>query len=286
MTAQQPAAWGVRAEPPKGVEKTQPRVPNVGENGSGNGTGGQPPRRVSGRAAARQRARRCSRMRTAASQADAQGRSHRTARRRGVARGRRSRQGRARRSLRRAWRAVPAQGEHDGGGTAVAAQHAAAAKRRAKRSAERAQRTEARGIPARRAKTAKRAWQGSPVAKRRARTQNTKRRQRSDDRKYRRKDLEIVGLPKPKKLPVQASGGAAAAERAAGGGSLGEGANASQGGVPKKTGPHRALAMRPGGKAPVRAGRAGRGCRARRPCPAGSRRCPSPGTRSRPWAAG
>ena len=27
----QRAAWGVRAEPPKGVEKTQSRAPNVGE---------------------------------------------------------------------------------------------------------------------------------------------------------------------------------------------------------------------------------------------------------------
>ena len=46
-------ASGVRAEPPEGVEKTQPRVPNVWENGSGTGTGGQPPRRVSGRDTAR-----------------------------------------------------------------------------------------------------------------------------------------------------------------------------------------------------------------------------------------
>ena len=109
-------------------------------------------------------------------------------------------------------------------------------------------------MPARRDKTAQRAWQGSAVAKRRPRNPNANRRQRSNDRKHRGRVLEIVVLPKPKKLPgrlpVKGSGGAAAAERAAGGGSLGEGANASQGGVPKKTGPHRAMAMRPGGRAP------------------------------------
>ena len=70
-------------------------------------------------------------------------------------------------------------------------------------------------MPARRDETGKRARQGSPVAKRRARNPNTNRRQRRDDRKYRRKVLEIVVLPNPKKLPgrlpVEASGGAAAA---------------------------------------------------------------------------
>ena len=159
------AAEGRREDPTQGTERRGERFRNRNRR--------EPPRRVSGRAATRPRARRCSRMRTPASQADARGRSHRAARRRGVARGRRSRQGRARRSLRRAWRAAPAQGEHGGGGNAGPARHAAAANRqaaasnanrRAKRSAERAQRAEARGIPARRAETAQRTRQGSPVA--------------------------------------------------------------------------------------------------------------------------
>jgi len=229
VTAQQPAAWGVRAEPPKGVEKTRTRVLNVGENGSGIGTGGQPPRRVSGRAATRQRARRCSRMRTPASQADAQGRSHRVARRRGVARGRRSRQGRARRSLRRAWRAAPAQGEYDGAGTTVRAQHAAAANRqaavsnanrRAKRSAERAQRTEARGIPARRAETAQRARQGSPVAKRRARIHLMDRREQQERGQHRQKEVQVE---KRQRRAEKHGSGEAAAERGAEGDGLREG---------------------------------------------------------------
>ena len=49
----QPAAWGVRAEPPKGVGRTRSRVRNVGGTGSGIGTGGEPPWRLSGRVAAR-----------------------------------------------------------------------------------------------------------------------------------------------------------------------------------------------------------------------------------------
>ncbi len=98
---------------------------------------------------------------------------------RGDARSRRSRPGRAKRGLRRAWRAAPARGDHggsaddavepcrDGAGSATAV---SAASRRGKRSAQRPKGAEARGIPARRAETAQRARQGSPVAKRRAQT--------------------------------------------------------------------------------------------------------------------
>ena len=48
-------ASGVRAKPPPGVQRTKPRVPNERESGSGNGTGGQPPRRVSARDAERRK---------------------------------------------------------------------------------------------------------------------------------------------------------------------------------------------------------------------------------------
>ena len=60
-------------------------------------------------------------------------------------------------------------------------------------------------------------------------------------------------MPQEKQQPigrgqVQASGGVAAAERGAAGGALREGSGLD-GGAPKKIGPHRAMAMRPEGRA-------------------------------------
>ena len=101
---------------------------------------------------------------------------------RGDARRRRSRPGRARRGRRRARRAAPSRGvnggpaddavEH-GNERVVPATAVSAASRRASGARSERQRTEARGIPARRGETAQRARQGSPVAKRRAQTHRT-----------------------------------------------------------------------------------------------------------------
>ena len=85
-----------------------------------------------------------------------------------------------------------------------------------KGTAQRAQRVEARGIPARRDETGKRARQGSPVAKRRARIRNKKRRHRSDGQQHHRNKVEIIALAQVKEpedrmqREARRSGGAAA----------------------------------------------------------------------------
>ena len=107
-------------------------------------------------------------------------------------------------------------------------------------------------MPARRAKTAERAWQGSPVAKRRPRNQNTHRRHRGDRKQRHRNPVDIVGLPEQReqhgRLHVQVSSGAAAAERGAEGDALREGKRWS-GAVTKQCGQtrHRRVIGAPGG---------------------------------------
>ena len=79
---------------------------------------------------------------------------------------------------------TPARGGHDGERSEPPG----------KRSAQRAKRAEARGIPARRAETAQRARQGSPVAKRRAQSQEVNGRDRLDRRQCHRNVPDIVVL--------------------------------------------------------------------------------------------
>ena len=87
-------------------------------------------------------------------------------------------------------------------------------------------------MPARRVKTAQRAWQGSPVAKRRLQNPNRNPRHPSDGQQQRRNLLDIFDLPEHRErkeqkerkveLAAEVKGGAAAAERDAGGGALGK----------------------------------------------------------------
>ena len=85
-------------------------------------------------------------------------------------------------------------------------------------------------MTARRAETAQRAWQGSPVAKRRPQNQNTHRRHLGNRKQRHRNPVDIVVLPEQReqreqhgRLHVQARSGAAAAKRGAEGDALREG---------------------------------------------------------------
>ena len=181
-----------------------------------------------------------------------------------------------------------------------------------KRSAQRAKRTEARGIPARRDETAQRARQGSPVAKRRARIHRMKRRtrigdpQRSFQHRYRRQH-------QCRQQRRRRSSGGAVAECGAEGDALrqveplpcaertrsgitNEGESGSGTGTGRKPprrvggrscrGGCRSLVRaesrggtRPARGATVRARCDARGCRAGWPCRGGSRRCRNRETR-------
>ena len=105
-------------------------------------------------------------------------------------------------------------------------------------------------MPARRDKTAERAWQGSPVAKRRLQNSNRNPRHPSDGQQQRWNLLDIFDLPEQKEqkerkerrveLVAEVNGGAAAAQSDAAGGALkkARGVTAERGSK-KKRGPHR-----------------------------------------------
>ncbi len=130
---------------------------------------------------------------------------------RGAAQGQRSRPAQARRmrAANTVGGEIPDVGvSHQGGG------HAGGGERR-EPPGRTAQRAESRVIPARRDETEKRARQGSPVAKRRARDRNNNRRYRSHDHQHHLNQLDIFDLPEGKKpedwMRQEARSGAAAA---------------------------------------------------------------------------
>ena len=166
---------------------------------------------------------------------------------------------------------------------------------RQRRRAQRPKGAEARGIPARRAETAQRARQGSPVAKRRAQIHLTVRhtgqhlrRQRNDQhrqhrrqqhprhhrpqRRHRRRRHRHDAGQHHRRLAsgLRGRSGGAAAERGAAGDARSEGGWWSR--CPTKKGDRAAgVATRPVVAMRLRRRRAGRGCRVRRPCRRGCR---------------
>ncbi len=206
---------------------------------------------------------------------------------RGDARSRRSRPGRARRGPRRALREAPARGGRGGpagdavdvAATVTGGSGGERSEPPGKRSAQRPKGAEARGIPARRGETAKRARQGSPVAKRRAQTHHTDKRERIHVRHHQEWRHRQHRLHRRVPDMLRKKSGGAGAERGAAGVARREGEPRwwCRGQCrPKRNGPRRhrplpGMRARPVEALRVRPRRAGPECPSRSPCRRGCR---------------